>query len=222
MFTSNRRPIQTRSSSWAKKAAQWLTKRHISPNNISLFSLVFAAFSAIAFLVAFTLSDPVGTRVALLFAALGIQGRLLCNLLDGMVAIEGQKHSPEGAIFNDLPDRIADTVIFIGLGYGLTLFHWAPTLGWATSVAAFFTAYVRLLGASCGLPQYFRGPMAKPHRMALLTISALISITLPLEKAQLLLFTTLIIIGLGSVLTTLLRTTDILHALKNNTPPLKP
>lgn len=214
MPTTDRRPIQTRSANWAKKAAQWLTKKQVSPNTISLLSLVFAALSALAFCLAFTLSSSAGTRGVLFIAALGIQGRLLCNLLDGMVAMEGQKHSPQGPIFNDLPDRIADTLIFIGVGYGLTLFNWASTLAWATAVAALFTAYVRLLGASCGLPQDFRGPMAKPHRMALLTLSALVSIVLPLEKAQFLLFITLGIIALGSLLTTLLRTQNIFKALK--------
>jgi phosphatidylglycerophosphate synthase len=37
-----------------------------------------------------------------------IQLRLLCNLLDCMVAIEGGKSAPTGALFNEMPDRFAD------------------------------------------------------------------------------------------------------------------
>jgi hypothetical protein len=38
------------------------------------------------------------------------------------------------------------------------------------------TAYIRLLGGSMGVPQYFLGPMAKPHRMALLTGACVVAV----------------------------------------------
>ena len=51
----------------------------------------------------------------------------------------------------------------------------APALGWAAATAAVFTAYVRLLGGSLGQVQRFTGPLAKQHRMALLTGACLLS-----------------------------------------------
>ena len=48
--------------------------------------------------------------VILLLAALCIQLRLVCNLLDGMVAVEHGKGSPSGPIWNELPDRFADVL----------------------------------------------------------------------------------------------------------------
>jgi hypothetical protein len=42
-------------------------------------------------------------------------------------------------------------------------------------VAAVLTAYVRVLGGSIGLEEHFCGPMAKPHRMAVLTAACLLS-----------------------------------------------
>ena len=42
------------------------------------------------------------------------------------------------------------------------------------ALAAAVTAYIRVLGGSLGLPQDFRGPMAKPHRMAVLTIACVL------------------------------------------------
>lgn len=48
-----------------------------------------------------------------------------------MVAVEGGLKSPAGAVYNELPDRIADTLIIIGVGYGLSItFPIAITLGW--------------------------------------------------------------------------------------------
>ena len=46
-----------------------------------------------------------------------MQSRLLCNLFDGMVAIEGGKKSANGDLYNDMPDRFADALFIIPVGY---------------------------------------------------------------------------------------------------------
>ena len=111
----------------------------------------------------------------LILAVCGMQLRLLCNLFDGMVAIEGGFKTKAGEIFNELPDRFSDAFIFIGAGYALPEFAWSRELGWAAAVLAVITAYVRALGASMGAGQHFIGPMAKQQRMALMTAACLIS-----------------------------------------------
>ena len=100
-----------------------------------------------------------------------IQMRLVCNLLDGMVAVEGGKGSPAGVIYNDAPDRVADVLILVGAGYSgagepgvVKIFAMLP-LGWCAACVALGTAYVRTLGASLMGVHDFRGPMAKQHRM---------------------------------------------------------
>ena len=65
----------------------------------------------------------------LVLAVAGIQGRLLCNMLDGMVAIEGGRQTKSGEIFNDLPDRIADALIFICAGYAARMRPFGVELG---------------------------------------------------------------------------------------------
>ena len=42
--------------------------------------------------------------------------RLLANLLDGMVAIGRGIASPVGELFNEVPDRVSDTAVLLGLG----------------------------------------------------------------------------------------------------------
>ena len=159
----NRRPIQARSSRWAQRTAAWLSRRDVSPNQISVASIAFAAAGS-ALLV--FVPGPVG----LVGCALGIQGRLICNLLDGMVAVEGGKKSALGQIYNEFPDRIADSLLLIAAGYAIDL----PAVGWFAALAAALTAYIRVFGGSLGLPQDFRGPMAKQHRMAVMTIGCVI------------------------------------------------
>lgn len=102
----------------------------------------------------------------------GVQIRLLCNLLDGMVAIEHGKRTHLGALYNELPDRVSDSALFVALGYASGI----PWLGWLVALLAALTAYIRVFGGALGFAQDFRGPMAKQHRMAALTAGCLLSI----------------------------------------------
>ena len=138
------------------------------------------------------------TIAGLVVAAICVQLRLLCNLLDGMVAIEGGRRSAVGALFNEIPDRIADSLFIVALGYAID----TAWLGWAGALAAAVTAYIRVLGGSLGLPQDFRGPQAKPHRMAVLTAGCLIgAIELYFAPTQWALTAAAWFIMAGSVLT---------------------
>ena len=170
-----RRPLKTRQRAWAQGLARVLTRAGVAPNAISIASLGFATVAGIC--LGWTPHAEGITRAALfLVAAAGIQLRLLCNMLDGLVAIEGGRKTVYGEIFNDMPDRFADVVILVGAGYSIANFSWGRELGWLAAVLAVMTAYIRLLGGSLGVEQYFLGPMAKPHRMALLTAACVFSV----------------------------------------------
>ncbi|KAA1194700.1 CDP-alcohol phosphatidyltransferase family protein [Photorhabdus heterorhabditis] len=210
----DRRPIKTRNSVWAGKAAKWLQYHGVTPNSISIASVVFAALAGLCFAACFKDQPFWLTSVLLVIGALFIQTRLVCNLLDGMVAVEGGLRTSAGTVFNDLPDRIADSFILIGLGYGLTLFPFAISLGCIAALLAVLTAYIRLLGGTCGLPQRFLGPMAKQHRMALITVGSIIAAFLPQLWGQYLLFVVLVAITLGCLWTCIRRTRVILNELQ--------
>ncbi|MEQ4925060.1 CDP-alcohol phosphatidyltransferase family protein [Proteus hauseri] len=210
----NRRPIKARETHWATTCSRWLQKRGATPNGISMFSILFAAFAGIALFFAFSDTHYLIRSSLFIVGALMIQCRLICNLLDGMVAVEGGMKSPVGAVYNELPDRIADTLIIIGVGYGLSShFPIAITLGWVGAFFAVMTAYVRVLGGSCGLEQRFTGPMAKQHRMALLTFIAIIAAFTPVLWGAWLFLIALWIIIAGAALTTIFRTRQILRDL---------
>lgn len=166
-----RRQLKTRNAKWASACAARFARAGVSPNAISVASVGFATIAAAGYSTTLLTEQPWIQTVSLVVAAAAIQGRLLCNLLDGMVAVEWGKGSRAGEIFNDLPDRLADTIIFCAAGYAAG--RHGPTLGWAAAVVALLTAYVRVLGRSVGAGTYFIGPMAKQHRMALLTVASL-------------------------------------------------
>jgi phosphatidylglycerophosphate synthase len=203
-----RRPLQSRDSRWAKASASWLAARRVPPNAISLFSVVAAALCAAAFIASRDAHGP--ARIALLIgAAAAIQLRLICNLLDGMVAVEGKLGSKSGEIYNDLPDRIADPLILVAAGYA-THFAFAPALGWCAGLLAVMTAYVRLLGGSTGVGQDFRGPMAKPQRMAVMTIASLAEATAgAFGRAGVAIVAALALIVIGCIVTVARRTSNI-------------
>lgn len=172
--TLTRRPIKARDTQWAAGIARWLGRRGVRPNQISVASVFFAA-GACAALVGTTAVSRVSPTFLFLGAAGCIQLRLLCNLFDGMVAVEGGFKTKSGEIYNELPDRFADAFILVGAGYAHGHDELSIMAGWAAAVAAVTTAYVRALGAAAGASQQFIGPMAKQHRMAIMTIACLLA-----------------------------------------------
>lgn len=164
-----RRPLKSRDTKWAAAFARWLARAGVRPNVVSLAGLVFAAGAGICFWLAGGTTHDWHWSVLLILAGCGMQFRLLCNLLDGMVAIEGGFKTKAGEIFNELPDRFSDAFIFIGAAYSLPEFGWMIELGWTAAVLSLITAYARALGASMGAGQQFVGPMAKQQRMAAMT-----------------------------------------------------
>ena len=105
-----RRPLKSRSSGWAVWLAGRLAHSAVTPNQISVLSILFAGLGAAVLML--WPGVP-----SLLVAAVCVQLRLLCNLLDGMVAIEGGKSSAVGALYNEFPDRIADSLLLVAPAY---------------------------------------------------------------------------------------------------------
>jgi phosphatidylglycerophosphate synthase len=210
----SRRILATRNAGWARALAGRLARAGVRPNAVSVAGVAWAVLAAAALYVSADLAASV-RAVALLLAAVAIQLRLLCNMLDGMLAVEEGLKTKIGDIFNELPDRLSDVVILVGAGYSIRFVAGGPALGWAAALAAVLTAYVRLLGGSLGTTQYFIGPMAKQHRMFTLTLGVLASAaegTLGMPARAMM--ASLAVIVVGSVVTAGRRTARILAELR--------
>jgi phosphatidylglycerophosphate synthase len=170
-----RRPLKSRNTAWAAALARFAVRIGLRPNQISIGSVLFGAVAGIC-LWATSQALAAGLRAVLdLAAAACIQLRLLCNLIDGMVAVEGGMRSKAGELWNELPDRFADAFILVGAGLAPAATSTQALLGWSAAVLAVITAYVRALGAATGTGQHFCGPMAKQQRMAVLTVACVIA-----------------------------------------------
>jgi phosphatidylglycerophosphate synthase len=166
---TSRRPLKSRESPFFQMVAARLAGAGVAPNTISLMSVVFGVAAGFSFAIT-SISPPWMARVCFIAAAAFIQARLICNLVDGMVAVEHQRQSPSGELWNEVPDRFSDLATIIGAGYAL---GGHPILGFIGTILALLTAYIRALGASVGAGQIFTGIGGKPQRMFLLTITAI-------------------------------------------------
>ena len=169
--TIDRRPIATRNRKWALAATAWLASRNVSPNAISIAGLCACSTAGLAL----GLTSVEYNRVFWLIAVLGAQLRLTADMLGGMVALVSSRASKVGELYNEVPDRISDAAVFIGAGY-----TWGGNvaLGYIATILAIFTAYVRAAEKVVGTPNEFCGPMAKQHRMLVIT-ACLYSLVVP-------------------------------------------
>ncbi len=170
-----RRPIRSRDTWWARKVTDRLIALRVTPNSISIAGMIGAIIAGLL-LAATNHLAGIPERVCWVTAALLCQFRLLCNLFDGMVAVDSGQASPVGELYNEVPDRVSDVAIFVGLGYASTATPW---LGWLSGVFVVFVPYVRMMAVAAGAPNDFCGPMAKPQRMALVTVLACVLTVLP-------------------------------------------
>lgn len=201
----NRRPLKSRSLTVFQNLAARLAGTSLTPNQISIASIGFALLGALALLL-------IPGWVGLIICALAIQLRLLCNLLDGMVAVEGGKKSVLGDLYNELPDRVSDSLLLVALGYTVGL----GLMGWLAALLAMLTAYVRVLGGALNLPQDFRGPQSKSQRMAVLTGACLLgALLVTWDLHRLVLLAALVVITLGSLLTSYARLAAMAALLKH-------
>jgi phosphatidylglycerophosphate synthase len=213
---SGRRPLKTRTAGWAVGLARALTGVGVNPNHVSLLSVFFAILAACGLTGSNFAESAVVAALSLVAAAVCIQLRLLCNMLDGMLAIEGGRKSALGEIYNELPDRFDDLLIIGGAGYTVGAAALQPQLAWITAGLAVVTAYVRAIGVVAGASSQFAGPMAKPHRMALLTGACLLEagVLVATGKPGSIILWALSLMAIGCVVTIIRRTLRIARELE--------
>lgn len=213
-----RRPIAQRFRQTAHAAVRQCVQFGIHPNLVSYSSIVASAGAGLCFWRA-------GAVPALLIVAVGFcYLRLWLNMLDGMVALASGKASRTGEIANELPDRISDVLIFVGVSHSNLCF---PLSGYWAALLALLVAYVGTLGQAVGVQREFSGWMAKPWRMVALHLGAWITLgllwlgdgTIRYGGLTILDWTLLTIIG-GCVQTIGLRLVKIINVLQKEGPKL--
>ena len=213
-----RRPIADGFRKTAHAAVRCCVRIGIHPNLVSYASIVASAGAGLCFWRA-------GAVPALLIVAVGFcYLRLWLNMLDGMVALAAGKASRTGEIANELPDRVSDVLIFVGVAHS-NLCH--PLAGYWVALFALLVAYVGTLGQAVGVQREFSGWMAKPWRMVALHVGAWITLaclwcgdgTIRYRGLTVLDWTLLVIL-VGCVQTVGLRVVKIVRVLQTIGPKL--
>lgn len=161
---TSRRPIAGMFRSTAHSMVNVAVRAGIHPDVFSYGSIVAAGIAGVLFWQ--SARHPKYLILGVAFAML----RLWLNMFDGMVAIAAGKSSKRGELVNDLPDRISDVIIFIGMAHS----HWCHRLpGYWVAIMALLVAYVGLSGQAVGVQREYSGIMSKPWRIVLMSIAAI-------------------------------------------------
>jgi len=175
MSTSDRRPLVLRDLGWVRRLAARLAARGVTPNTISVWGVLCALAAGTAWALT---GGGALDRLLWPLGAVLVALRIFANTLDGLVAVEHGKASPEGLLYNEAPDRLSDSLLLIGAGYA---HGGAPELGYLAACVALFVSYVRILGRVAGAQSDFGGPMDKGGRMITLITAALYLTVAPLS-----------------------------------------
>ena len=153
----------------AHAAVRACVRLGIHPDAVSYASVAAAGLAAVCFWQA-------GRVSALLIpAVLCCLLRLWLNMLDGMVALASGKASRRGEILNEMPDRLSDVIIFVGVAHSGLCY---PLGGYWVAIFALLVAYVGTFGQVVGAGRQFGGVMSKPWRMIALGAGAWITLAL--------------------------------------------
>jgi phosphatidylglycerophosphate synthase len=209
---TSRRPIADAFRRTAHGSVNLCVRLGIHPDTVSYGSMVSAAAAAWCFWRSG--EHPWLLLIGPAFCYL----RLWLNMLDGMVALASGKASWRGEILNDLPDRVSDVLIFVGVAHsGLC----SPFGGYWAAILAVLTAYVGMFGQAVSVQREFSGIMSKPWRMVTLHLGAWLAYGLGWFHHELRAFGALtvldwtcVVIVLGCLQTIALRLRRIMKALQ--------
>lgn len=97
-------------SPYSRYVARWAARRGLTPNQITVLSMVIGVASAAAF--------ATGNRAGLVAGAVLLQLSFIADCVDGQVARYTQRFSPLGAWLDATFDRLKEYLVYAGLAVG--------------------------------------------------------------------------------------------------------
>lgn len=138
----------------------------LTPNLISLLAFLCAVGAAWTFFLAGEHAFWYLVGAALVFA----NGWL--DLLDGAIARDRSVDSPRGDLLDHVLDRYADIVIIAGLAAGIDQY----ALGFLAITGVLMTSYLGTQTIAVGLERAYGGVIGRADRLALVGVTALLSV----------------------------------------------
>jgi phosphatidylglycerophosphate synthase len=168
MATKSYRGIYAIKPWWQRRLAaleNWLVVRRVHPDIITFSGVLCAGCMGAS--LALSAQWP---WLVLAVAPFAI-GRLAANALDGLVARRTGMARPLGEVFNECCDRLADTLVFVGLALNGGVF---ASLAWATLVLVLLNSYLGIVARAAGGKRQYGGLLAKADRMIYMAAFSLV------------------------------------------------
>ena len=156
------RPIASR---FIEPVAISISNTGVSPNVISVASLIFAAAAGVCFY--YSLENPILVLVAALFVVLNS----FMDALDGSMARYLRIEGPKGDFLDHVIDRYADVFIICGIFFGGYV-RWE--IGVIAIVGVLLTSYLGTQAQALGVGRYYGGIMGRADRLVLIILASFV------------------------------------------------
>jgi archaetidylinositol phosphate synthase len=158
--------LKQRAQLWLTSEATMLHNLGLSPNQVSIFGIIFAVLSAITYWQ-WKLNSLLLILAPLLMLASG-----LLDALDGALARLYGEATNFGGFFDSLLDRYADAIIICGIILGgLTDVTW----GLAALIGSLLVSYARARAEAAGVKMESVGLAERAERLVLLALASFLS-----------------------------------------------
>jgi CDP-diacylglycerol--glycerol-3-phosphate 3-phosphatidyltransferase len=153
-------------------SASALSRMGLTPNNVSMLSLIFALLSGISYYYSFD------SRLYLVAALVFVILNSFTDAVDGVMARQKNIQSDRGDLLDHVIDRYADTFIICGIffaGYA----HWM--IGAAAITGVLITSYMGTQAQAVGVGRDYGGIMGRADRLALIIMVTATNVFYPFE-----------------------------------------
>jgi phosphatidylglycerophosphate synthase len=158
-----------------RAAVRLLVARGVSPNLLSLFSLLCAALAGVAFALSSGGSGSI--NLMLVLAAVFVALNALLDGLDGLVAREMGNASRKGDFLDHVVDRYADLLMIGGIVFG----GYAPwQIGLLALVGVLLASYMGTQAQAVGIGRMYGGLLGRADRIVLILGATILTVIYPL------------------------------------------
>jgi len=160
-----------------RAAVRLLVARGVSPNLLSLFSLVCAALAGVAFALSSGGSGRGAINLPLVLAAVFVALNAVLDGLDGLVAREMGNASRKGDFLDHVIDRYADLLMIGGIVFG----SYAPwPIGLLALLGVLLASYMGTQAQAVGIGRMYGGVLGRADRIVLILGATILTVIYPL------------------------------------------
>ena len=158
---------------FVRTTTRFIASRGISPNVLSLLSLVFAVLAGFLFCLSRTSTS---FNLLLLLAGVFICLNAVFDGLDGLVAREVGNAGRKGDFLDHVIDRYSDMFIIGGIVFGGYV-NWP--IGFVAIIGVLLSSYMGTQAQAVGLSRMYGGMLGRADRMILIIAATALTLVYP-------------------------------------------